>query len=104
MANEASDSTHRVMVPITVATSAMVPSEWPRAPELVAQAALIEEVETVRAGLEQWLASRDRSWKSGVTIQTQTARAKQARQGVLLFKLLMGAVTGISLVVGASAS
>ncbi len=36
----------------------------------------------------------------GVTITTQAARAKQARQGVLLFKLLMGAVTGISLLVG----
>jgi putative ABC transport system permease protein len=100
LAKEASDSTHRVIVPITVATTAMVPSEWPRAPDLIAQASRIEDVEPVRTRIEQWLVSRDRSWKSGVTIQTQTARAAQARQGVLLFKLLMGAITGISLVVG----
>lgn len=100
LANEANDSTHRVLVPIPVAAAAMVPSEWPRAPDLILQAARIEEVEAVRGRMEQWLAARDPAWKSGVSIVTQTARARQAQQGVLLFKLLMGAITGISLVVG----
>ena len=98
-ANEG-DSIHRVIVPVTVSQSGMVPSEWPRAPDLILKAEKIEEVESTRGRIEQWLAARDPSWKSGVTISTQTARAKQARQGVLLFKILMGAVTGISLVVG----
>lgn len=95
-----SDSIHRVVVPISVSASGMVPSEWPRAPELILKAARIEDVEATRTEVEHWLGARDPTWKSGVTIQTQTARVRQARQGVLLFKLLMGAVTGISLVVG----
>ena len=95
-----SDSIHRVVVPVSVSAGGMVPSEWPRAPDLILTADRIEEVEATRARIEQWLAARDPSWKSGVTIQTQTARARQARQGVLLFKILMGAVTGISLIVG----
>jgi putative ABC transport system permease protein len=96
----AADSIHRVLVPLSVSASGMVPSEWPRAPDLILKAARIEEVEATKAKIEQWLAARDASWKSGVTIQTQTQRARQARQGVLLFKILMGAVTGISLIVG----
>jgi putative ABC transport system permease protein len=96
----ASDSIHRVVVPVAIGASGMVPSEWPRAPDLILKAARIEEVEATKTKIEQWLAARDASWKSGVTIQTQTARARQARQGVLLFKILMGAVTGISLIVG----
>jgi putative ABC transport system permease protein len=95
-----SDSIHRVVVPISVSAGGMVSSEWPRAPELILKASRIEDVEATRARVEQWLAGRDPSWKSGVTIQTQTERARQARQGVLLFKILMGAVTGISLIVG----
>ena len=82
LAGESDDSTHRVLVPLTVATTAMVASEWPRAPDLMAQATRIEEVETVRARLEEWVVARDPSWKSGFTIATQTARAAQARQGV----------------------
>lgn len=100
LAKEPSDSLHRIIVPVDVATSGMVPSEWPRAPSLVAKAVTIEEVEPLRERLEQWLARKDPAWKSGTTVSTNTERAKQARQGVLLFKLLMGAITGISLVVG----
>ena len=98
-ANEG-DSIHRVIVPVSISQAAMVPSEWPRAPDLILKAQKIEEVESTRGRVEQWLAARDPAWKSGVTITTQTERARQARQGVLLFKILMGAVTGISLVVG----
>jgi len=100
LASESNDSLHRVIVPAAVATAGMVPSEWPRAPDLIVTARRIEDVETVRAAIESWLAGHDPAWKTGVTIATQTARARQAQQGVLLFKLLMGAITGISLLVG----
>ena len=98
--SDTNDSVHRVIVPVSVSPTGMVPSEWPRAPDLILKAERIEEVEATKGRIEQWLAARDPAWKSGVTITTQSQRAKQARQGVLLFKLLMGAVTGISLVVG----
>lgn len=94
------DSMLRIIVPLNVAEAAMVPSEWPRAPTLLVRAARIEDVEHVRAGVERWLESRDRAWRSGVAVNTNTARVEQARQGALVFKLFMGAITGISLLVG----
>ena len=46
------------------------------------------------------LPTRIRHGPGGVTVATNTARARQARQAVLVFKLAMGAITGISLLVG----
>jgi putative ABC transport system permease protein len=97
---QASDSLLRMTVPISSAEAAMVPSEWPRAPTLLVTASHVEEVEAVRSRVEQWLAAQDPGWPRGVTLTNNTARAKQARQGVLVFKLAMGAITGISLLVG----
>lgn len=94
------DSVLRITVPVAVATSAMVPSEWPRAPTLLVRAARLETVEEVRAGVERWLAARDPAWPSGVTVATNTGRLRQIQQGARIFKLLMGAITGISLLVG----
>jgi putative ABC transport system permease protein len=78
----------------------MVPSEWPRAPSLLVKAARVESVEEVRGAVERWLAARNPAWPAGSTIRTSAARARQTRQGVLVFKLAMGAITGISLLVG----
>ena len=89
-----------LFVPISRADQAMAAANLPRAPVLNVQAHRVEEVEQVREGIERWLAGRYPAWKDKVTVTTQMARARQARQGVLLFKLLMGAITGISLLVG----
>ena len=66
---------------------------------LAIRAHRIEDVEAVRATTESWLASRfgdaDR-----FTVQSRKAMAAQARQGMLVFKLVMGAIAGISLLVG----
>ena len=89
-----------LFVPISRADQAMASANLPRAPVLNVQAHRVEDVEQVREGIERWLAARYPAWKDKVTVTTQIARARQARQGVLLFKLLMGAITGISLLVG----
>jgi len=94
------DEGFSLFVPISRADQAMVPANMPRAPVLNVQARRVEEVDQVREGIERWLAARYPAWKDKVTVTTQVARARQARQGVLLFKLLMGAITGISLLVG----
>lgn len=82
------------------AAQAMVPALTPRLPTLVVTARRVEDVEVAKAEVEAWLAGRDPGWRDRVTVTTQLARAKQARQGMLIFKLLMGAITGISLLVG----
>jgi putative ABC transport system permease protein len=51
--------------------------------------------------VEGWLARRfGPAWKERVNVATNRARVEQAQQGMLLFKLFMGALTGISLLVG----
>jgi putative ABC transport system permease protein len=94
------DSVLRITVPVAVAAGAMGPSEWPRAPTLFVRAARLEAVEEVRAALERWLATRNQAWPQGVTLATNTGRLRQVQQGARIFKLFMGAITGISLLVG----
>ncbi len=100
MQDQPRDSVLRITLPVSVAASAMVPSEWPRAPTLFVRAARLEDVEQVRAGIERWLAAHDPSWPAGVTLATNTGRLRQVQQGARIFKLFMGAITGISLLVG----
>ena len=67
--------------------------------QLLARGATVEDVESMRRSAEAWLAER---WPGGdqAEVQTQQGRVEQARRGMLLFKLFMGAITGISLLVG----
>jgi putative ABC transport system permease protein len=60
----------------------------------------IEDVRPVESAIGQLLARRTPLWKSRFEIATYRARAEQVAQGILIFKLLMGAITGISLIVG----
>ncbi len=87
-------------VPVVGAASAMVPAAQPRVPVLLVHADSVNQVGTVRADVERWLAAGDPAWKRRVTVRTNEYRLGQVQQGLLLFKLLMGALTGISLVVG----
>jgi putative ABC transport system permease protein len=79
--------------------SALVAGRVRRPAALLAKAAEIEDVPAVRAQLEGWLA-REFGSVSAFDVITNDARVGQAQRGVLLFKLVMGAITGISIVVG----
>ena len=72
-----------------------------RVPTISLVAPRIEEVERLRTETERWVAGRyGAKWKERATISTNQARVKQLAAGMLIFKLLMGAVTGVSLLVG----
>jgi len=90
----------KVEVPLAQGERAMIPSATRRPPTLLAEVAQVEEVTPVRRRLEQWLAGRDSAWQSHVEIGTREARLEQASQGLLIFRLVMGAITGVSLLVG----
>jgi putative ABC transport system permease protein len=60
----------------------------------------VEDVGPVEAAIGEWLARRTPNWRERFEVATYRARAEQVAQGILIFKLLMGAITGISLVVG----
>jgi len=96
----ADSATLRAFVPITGAAAAMTPSATPRAPALLVHVDSVNQVGEARAAVERWLAAGDPAWKSRVRVITNEYRLGQVQQGLLLFKLLMGALTGISLVVG----
>jgi putative ABC transport system permease protein len=89
------------VMPIGSAKTALPPALVGRPTTVAIKARQVEDVPVIRARVESWLASRyGAAWKSRVTVATNEARVAQARQGMLLFKVFMGALTGISLLVG----
>ena len=91
------------VVPFPLADSAMAPPASPRAPQLLVRAAAVEEVDSVRAATERWVAERlGADWRDEAAVGSggPQLRIDQARQGILIFKMVMGAFAGISLIVG----
>lgn len=95
------DSATRVpaIVPLDAVARALAPMPPPPAAVTIRVGA-IEEVPAVRESVESWLGARWPDWNDRVAVQSNERLVDQARQGMLIFKLLMGAITGISLVVG----
>jgi putative ABC transport system permease protein len=87
-------------VPYGLADRVMLPSRDPRIPTLILMADSVEQVARVKAGAEGWLAARYAGDTTVATVSTQEGRLGQVQRGLLIFKLLMGAMTGISLIVG----
>jgi putative ABC transport system permease protein len=72
----------------------------PPAPQMLVRARAIERVEPVRAALEDWAAVRFGPPDEMLDFATYENRIQQATQGIAVFKLIMGAIIGISLLVG----
>ena len=88
-------------MPIGAAKTALPPALVGRPTTIAIKARRVEDVPAVRSQVESWLAKRYGSgWNDRVSVATNQARVEQAQQGMLLFKLFMGALTGISLLVG----
>jgi putative ABC transport system permease protein len=72
-----------------------------RAPSIMLVAPDIGQVERIRGEAEQWMAGRyGATWKERASVETSQARVAQVSAGMKVFKLLMGAITGVSLLVG----
>ncbi len=89
-----------IHVPFALASQAMVPSRSARIPMLVAIVDSAEAVLRTRDAIEAALLQAHPDWRNRVRVQTNERRVEQVTQGILLFKLFMGAITGISLLVG----
>lgn len=74
----------------------------PSFPAIQLLATSIETVAPLQDRVDTWFDSTARAsgGRRAVTIESYRSRAEQAAQGILVFKLLMGAITGISLLVG----
>jgi len=90
-----------VLAPVATARDIMAPNiSYPPA-RIEAHAASIEQVQTVRTAVESWVARRFPAPKPVVLVSSLgQKRLEDLQRGVLLFKLFMGAIVGISLVVG----
>jgi len=88
-------------MPIGAAESALPGALVGRPVTIAIKAGRVEDVPGILVEVEAWLGRRfGPAWSERLTIATNQARVGQARQGMLLFKLFMGALTGISLLVG----
>ena len=85
----------RLFVPVGTA----VMGAATRSPDAWVKVHRIEDVGSTREVVEGWLASQFSS-ADDFTVQTNEWRVAQTRRAVLLFKLVMGAITGISIIVG----
>jgi putative ABC transport system permease protein len=86
-------------VPIS-SIAATSPTAAERAPTLVVFADRIENVPVLRTRVQGWLNQRFGARASGFAISTNELRVEQAQRAILVFKLVMGAITGISIIVG----
>jgi len=87
------------IVPLNTAADAMMPSGMPRLPTLYVSGARVEDMVAVRNQVDEWVASR--GWKGKVEVVSRgPERFRQMAAGILVFKILMGAITAISLLVG----
>jgi len=92
-----------VAVPFGLAEGLMVAVPQARARTLAVNAATVEDVLAVKARAEAWADRRNPDWRSKgqITIASQGLdRLVAMNQGILVFKILMGAFTAISLIVG----
>jgi len=92
-----------VTVPLSRADALMAAPTTPRARTLALSAARVEDVLTIKEKAEAWADRRNPEWRARgqVTIASQGLdRLIAMNQGILVFKILMGAFTAISLIVG----
>jgi len=92
-----------VAVPLSRAEALMAMATTPRARTLALNAARVEDVLAIKTQAEAWADRRNPDWraKNQITIaSTGLDRLVAMNQGILIFKILMGAFTAISLIVG----
>jgi len=98
---EEADAGLAIYVPLAAGERVMTDAEAARPRTLVVKARRVEEVDAVRAAAERWLARRHgAAWARDFTVSTDRARSEQMRTGFLLFKVFMGSIAAISLLVG----
>ncbi|HEY8550243.1 MAG TPA: ABC transporter permease, partial [Vicinamibacterales bacterium] len=85
-------------VPFEVATAIAGGTPAPEPPMLTVHATRVEDVPALRGRIEAWASRR---FGDGLVVAaTGAERLRNVTQGVLLFKILMGAFTAVALLVG----
>jgi putative ABC transport system permease protein len=90
----------KAYVPITVAPAAIIRGQSASSGGLTVKASRIEDLPVMQKRTESWLASRYGDWRKRMTISSYAEESAKVRDNMVLFKILMSAITGVSLVVG----
>ncbi len=93
-------SLHEVLVAPGLAPRLMTSVGRPRPDTLVVRLARIEDVLPAQRAAERWRDEQGPVWQASVRVETNAARVAQVERGVMVFKILMGTITGVSLLVG----
>ncbi len=95
LANDRSPGPYLIL-PITLLTQAELKAN---APELLIEAESVEEVALLKEEVQAFLKQKYGALND-FSVQTNEMRVKQATQGFLLFRIIMGMIVGISVLVG----
>lgn len=93
------ESGFQIFIPLRGAAAAFGSTQR-LTPAMLVHAPSLELVDATKAHVIDWLATRYRDWESSIRVATQLLRLEQARTGMLVLKLVMGAFAAISLLVG----
>jgi putative ABC transport system permease protein len=87
-------------VPGTLYPRVVLPTLVAIPPTLVIRGASIEQMPGLVEETRAWMTARWPDAERRLVVQNRSERIAQTRQAMLIFKLLMGSITGISLIVG----
>jgi putative ABC transport system permease protein len=101
LGGDQTDKTVTAVVPAAVVKTIAATTGRDAMATIIVRAAHFDDVAATRSAVDRWLATRyGPAWKDRATVANRADRVAQVQQGMLLFKLFMGAITGISLLVG----
>ncbi len=89
-----------VFIPITLAESGAIALPLSPGAGFTIKATRLEGLPAVQRQTESWLAHRYGNWRRLATISSYADEGAKLRDNMVIFKLLMSAITGVSLVVG----
>ena len=96
--NRRDQGDYRVYAPLEFAPGATSMRLQP--PGIMVLSSTVERTTELKQRIEQSLATQDTAWQKHYAVTTNEGRLDQISRGILMFKLFMGAITGISLLVG----
>lgn len=98
---ETNERVRRAVMPAGAVVGAVVSGPLDRPASLLATSPTIEGVTSMRDRIERWASGQfGAAWKDRVNVVADESRVAQAQRAFLLFKLFMGALMSISLIVG----
>ncbi|WP_020599305.1 ABC transporter permease [Spirosoma panaciterrae] len=87
----------QLLIPITLVSDSALKATPPMA---VLEARQVEDVPVLKTQIENWLKANVKNGLDDFVVVTNEFRVGQAAKGFLLFRLVMGAIVGISVIVG----